>query len=338
MRYTQFEKKIKVKNIIDYGLLGRPIDVDLIKDNNFSISVFSIFAAIKLAKNTTERNIYTEIYKRLCKYYNQLFVAAQRGNRSRFVELLNPERIGERQGTLAKISPLGYGGDHKNNGQGLGVEKVNALFECFEQKKVNSPERGELLLRGVGPDTVSDLITNIISDILVDYTDNILQQFKVGQSVGDFSVSPFTHSQEIHCWDGKWKVVTVKRNIRFQDSNNVREQILIPLSLVLPNENYFKNIPYRGTTVDVQLEELVGDILLEELKPEIQKKLSIPSGKRVYKTHLGNFLEIEMNFDKFTTVESMIKIGNHYNKNVDDLIEKLIDMLKNKYKMKHKKI
>lgn len=312
MRYNSIEKKLKQCKQIDYGVLGSPANVNLEEDNKLFISSFAIALAYEKENNQEKKEKLKEMYERICLFFSELNMHAKNNDFIKFSEMLDIRKVSEVVGTCANISPLGYGKSNSNNGKGLEDSHIRKWFSQFKKYNILVPEYFEFAIEGVGEDRVSDLLTNIIGDILIDYTDCAISQMNVasnyeGYRVGiDLGTLP-RYEDTIHYWDRSWK----QKKVKFYIGNNFssRIQILIPESITLKGQNYDGIDIHSTGNIKRYSSTIVRDIIIEEF---IERKTFEKLGINVKETLLRDLevcIKREIGICGFQGIDALIKLG-----------------------------
>jgi len=154
------------------------VDVNLLHDNLLFIDPclleYSAFAAATEA-SVVLQNFFDELYKSL-----------RDGDHDRFRELLR--HAGERNATK-----LGYGNGENGHGStedGL-ADKLAPLWRLVKKVPFEKPMDLPVFIRGFDKDGLSDLITNVISKQLLNFT--LEQCKKVNEKVNMATLTPMPH-------------------------------------------------------------------------------------------------------------------------------------------------
>lgn len=232
------------------------VDVFIDKDSKLFIDPL-------LIKCFTDFDIYAHrVNDRLNSFFNYFFsVYSNPANRSEKNTLLkHAQEINE--------TKLGYGNGLNGKGstcQGL-VKLFSPLEDLFDnQINISSPIDVPLVLHGFAEDRFSDMITNIISDILIDFTYDQCQKYKIDTVQ---AIEPR------YFWDdtqNQWKPV-------FGDRLYINDTpiLLVPKWFVRPK--YFYN---------------TRDFFIQKIVKYLQNKTEIAHGYRPSITELNEQLLTE---------------------------------------------
>lgn len=113
---------------------------------------------------------------------------------SYLIELLSSKDYDEAKKVFTHLNEvnetcLGYSKD-KPRGNGLGIESSNAFFEALKNSKavelgiLTSLEDIKVFVQGVSSDRISDMTTNIIRELLIEYTQNQCKIFNIPLTSG----------------------------------------------------------------------------------------------------------------------------------------------------------
>lgn len=326
MRYNNIEKNLMQLNQMEYGILGSPANVILEKDNKLFISAFSIALAYEKETNPKKKRQLKKMYERICLFFSELNTHAKNNDFANFNKMLDIQKVSEVVGTCANISPLGYGKSDFNNGKGLEDSHIRKWFLQFKKYNISIPEQFEFAIEGVGEDRVSDLLTNIIGDILIDYTDYVISQLDVtrkyeGYRIGvDLGTLPH-YEDSIYYWDGNWKQKKVNRYI--SNNNSSRIQILIPQSIVLTGQNYDGIDIHSAGNIKRYSSTIVRDIIIREFaERKVFENLSINVEEMLLKD-LEICIKRELGTCGFQGIDALIKLGNFLNLSDKELRDKM---------------
>lgn len=154
----------------------------------------------------------------------------------------------------------------KSEGRGLGPKKAREIWQSLRGSKavktglLSDLEDTTLLIEGVSVDILSDIITNIIREPLINFTQLMCEEY--GIPLASEVASGPLWNPENHCWD--------ERFVSLPDPNSER-LILVPKSIVRSNSGFNVGVYYRHYV----LEELKN----EELKSNSDLVKIVQSGK-----------------------------------------------------------
>ena len=220
----------------------------------------------------------------------------------------------------AKYTSLGY--STSGSGKGFGYDKFNFLVDSIKRSEAyNSGLIGdvldvELYVDNVGVDIISDLITNLIQDILSEYTEKKLNELKMGDKIRNVVT---------HYWDetsNEWKTKEMP-TVSYTNSLGCKEYnyLLVPKSFTADEkqkERIIKKI------FDDCVYQLYRNRVLSDEEKHCEYIHEYKNGdKEVYKKKVAKFINDEFG-------EGSAKEGNGYltSKGLLDLINKY-DVVKN---------
>lgn len=204
-------------------------------------------------------------------------------------------------------------------GKGLGNTKFYELItsiknsEAYSSKRINDILDAELYVKNIGVDIISDLVTNLIQDVLGEYTENKLNQLAMADKL---------RYKEMHYWDDtnrKWakkKIATVA----YSEGLGQKEYnyLLIPMCFTANEDQkqfilgqIFKNYVY----------DKFKNIILSD-EDEYDKYVSeYTTGKKVHKKNVALFIN-----DQYG--RNLAKEGDGYltSKGLLDLVERFDDL------------
>jgi hypothetical protein len=244
---------------LGYNLRGHTnfdfLDINLRDDNEIFIDP-CLFEYSAYAAATEARVV-------LQSFFDELYKALRDGDHARFRELLR--HAGERNATK-----LGYGNGENGHGStedGL-ADKLAPLWKLIKKIPFEKPLDIPVFIRGFDKDGLSDLITNVISKQLLNFT--IDQCAKINAEVNMKTLTPMQHWY----WDpnkSNWV-----REVTKYATYNAKQLLLVP-----------KDCVRRDYAYDV--DDYISMAILERRKQET--KYTDASGKEKYgttKKDLGN--------------------------------------------------
>lgn len=217
----------------------------------------------------------------------------------------------------ARFTKLGFsiGG----SGKGLGYTKFCELItsiknsEAYNSKKINDILDAELYVKNVGVDIISDLITNLIQDILGEYTEKKLNQLAMADKL---------RYRKMHYWNEKTRQWAQK------------EIATVSYSLGIGEKEYnYLLVPTCFTANEDQKQFILGQIFREHvynkfkniiLTNEEEYSNYIAYYKRDKKVHKKDVaLFINNNYG-----DGLAKVGDGYltSKGLLDLVERFNDI------------
>ncbi len=127
---------------------------------------------------------------------------------------------------------LGY--SEKNKGKGIGKDKAVVVYDSLRNNKfasqgisvTNESQNVLLLVSGIGPDNMSDTISNVCRDLFADFTYN--QCVKYGISTEDFEVEYYNPKRKL--WELKKAKLPVYEN---------KKIVLVPKNLVSSSRTFY---------------------------------------------------------------------------------------------------
>lgn len=116
--------------------------------------------------------------------------------RGYFQKVINYIKQGNKKGALALLSFLNEPNEthlgfskRRSIGKGLGIDRAIKLYDSLvESEVVNSGlledlEETAFMIDGIGPDMISDIVTNIIRGKLIEYTQEMCQKYEIPTSL-----------------------------------------------------------------------------------------------------------------------------------------------------------
>lgn len=113
------------------------------------------------------------VIEKVRAYFEEVLKAIKENDEARLIVL--SKHIHE-----AKYTCLGY--SQKGSGKGFGAKKFTNLVssikksEAFETGLISDVLDVELYIEKIGVDIISDLVTNLIQDVLAEYTENVVNE------------------------------------------------------------------------------------------------------------------------------------------------------------------
>lgn len=164
---------------------------------------------------------------------------------------------------------LGY--SSKNRGKGIGGDKAVTIYDALRNNKfasqgisvTNESQNVLLLVGGIGPDNMSDTISNVCRDIFAEYTYN--QCVKYGIQMYDFDIEFFdsltkkwqVKKVKLPAYKGE-KIILVPKDMVssrrafhvmynwFISDNHISREILNGKIKVSDYDRYIKSLPKKG--------------------------------------------------------------------------------------------
>lgn len=249
--------------------------------------------------------------KKVKTYFEEVLCAISENNEVRLKHL--SKYVHE-----AKYTGLGF--STKGPGKGFGKDKFNILVasirnsEAYKSKLINDILDVELYVKNIGVDIISDLVTNLIQDVLGEYTENTLNKLAMADRI---------RYKKLHYWDElqkEWKVKEVA-TVAFSEELGGREYnyLLVPLCFT-SDENQKQNILGKVFN-DCVYDKFKNVILLDEDKYSYYVRNCINGNKHVDKKKVTEFLNIEYS-------SGIAKVGDGYltSKGILDLVQRFDDI------------
>lgn len=187
------------------------IDLQDNQDSQFYIDPFSL-----ILRGDTSAPFSVKSVARLHSFFSK--IVSNLKTKEPLEEVVN--HIGEIKYTKLGVSNGGYGRGSSHLLRKLLIKELNSS-EAIESGLVHDIADMSIFIRGIGPDRISDLITNVIIDTLSDYT---YEELKKYNECSFKSIS-------CYCWDEEallWK----QRDIKVAVLDGV-EILLVPKRYVL---------------------------------------------------------------------------------------------------------
>lgn len=199
-----------------------------------------MYTIISMSKNNDGYNYKDKIVKKVSSYFNELLKAI-RNNDIKKLNYLS-KYIHE-----AKYTSLGYA--TTGPGKGFGGDKFKHLVDslknsnAFKTGFINDILDVELYVENIGVDMISDLITNLIQDVLSEYTLNKVNSLKMGHVIRNVKTNYWNESIQ------KWELEDLP-TIEYVSSANGKIF------------NYIL-VPFEYTTDDSQKERILSKIFTD---------------------------------------------------------------------------
>lgn len=166
-----------------------------------------------------------------------------------------------------QITKLGYGkGDRgagkTKDGMIKALEPLEKLID--EGIRIESIYDVNILVKRYGKDSLSDLMTNVISNVLYEFTLEISRKYGIGE-LSDKSSEYYYWSEITNGW-----VKTMQKNIVF----NGKKILLVPKTFVAEEypystENFFRRVLARKYPDYINKSKTIKDIIEEEKKKDL---------------------------------------------------------------------
>lgn len=218
----------------------------------------------------------------------------------------------------AKYTNLGF--STTGPGKGFGEDKFNILItsiknsEAYQSKFINDILDVELYVKNIGVDILSDLITNLIQDVLGEYTEDKLNQLAMADRL---------RYKKIHYWDEErrmWKFKEIA-TVSYSKKIGGREYnyLLVPNCFTC-DENQKSNI-IGGIFNNYVYDKFKNIVLLNEGDYSEYVRNCKNGNKYVYKKKIAEFLNNEI-------APGIAKEGTGYltPKGVLDLVQRFNDI------------
>lgn len=211
-----------------------------------------MYTIIHIKKNDEAYEYKDRVIEKVKTYFEEVLSAIRNSNNERLNYL--SKHIHE-----AKYTNLGYSASGVSTGKGFGSDKFKFLVESIKKSEAYSSGTicdildVELYVENIGVDLISDLITNLIQDILSEYTEKILSNLNMENSI--------THI-DMHFWNEDSKEWENKRMPIIYYSKPPKHKIY----------NYLL-VPEVFTSGDKQKEKIVQRIFDECVYGIYEKKI-----------------------------------------------------------------
>lgn len=257
MRVSKYYKLGKTQPSLKF------IDVDIEKDARLFVNA----RAIRLLKSDFGDHC-TDLIQ---DFFAELLSAVRSGKDARALQLLS--NLSEPNETHLGLSR------GKSDGRGLGPERARQIWQSFRVSKavktglLEDLEDTTLLIDGVSVDILSDIITNIIRGPLINYTQEVCEEYDIPLSE-DVSSGPV------------WNMKTKAWDVDYVKLPTPKEQklLLVPKSIVRVDSDYNVSQYYRHYVLErLREEEEARNTSLVHIIKSGKKK----GEKRVYKTELA---------------------------------------------------
>lgn len=247
------------------------------------------------------------IVEKVSSYFNEVLNAVRLNDEERLKQL--SKHIHE-----ARYTRLGY--SVSGPGKGFGGDKFSKLIQSM--KKSNAFATGvindildvELYVDNIGVDIISDLITNLIQDILSEYTE---------EKLNSLAMAHLIRKIKTHYWDENGSCWAEKELTMLQYKKNIQEEGL-----------YYLLVPQSYTCDEKQKERIIDNIFENSIHKVCEKIIfnnmyeygqyvkSTKKGPILYKKQAARFINEQIG-DGLAKEE-----GNGYitSKGLLDLIEK----------------
>lgn len=152
----------------------------------------NMYTIIHLTRSNEGYEFKDRIIEKVRTYFNELLDAIRMSNNEK-LEYLS-KYIHE-----AKFTNLGYSKSGGSSGKGFGKAKFENLVrsikksEAYKSGTISDILDIELYADKIGPDLISDLITNLIQDVLSEYTEKKVLDLNMGHNLVKYS--------KMHFWD-----------------------------------------------------------------------------------------------------------------------------------------
>lgn len=166
-----------------------------------------------------------------------------------------------------QITKLGFGKGTRGAGktkEGM-IKALEPLEKIIDRGiRINYIYDVNILVKRYGKDSLSDLMTNIISNVLYDFTLEVMQKYGVGEM--STSYSDFYYWSEI---TNGW-VKTSRRNLKFDG----KKILLVPKTFVAEEypystENFFRRVLARKYPDYLNKTKTINEIVEEERKKDL---------------------------------------------------------------------
>lgn len=179
---------------------NNPRYVDIIVGENVDVKRFvDIYTILHVNKNDDGYEYKQKIVNKVKTYFDELLSAVQRDDVSK-IDYLS-KNVHE-----AKYTGLGF--STSGSGKGFGKDKFNSLVqsiknsEAYKSGTISDILDVELYVDNIGVDTLSDLVTNLIQDVLSEYTEKKVQ---------NLSKNNHLIYSDLHYWDAESRTWQVKK-------------------------------------------------------------------------------------------------------------------------------
>ncbi|MCR3758918.1 hypothetical protein KYB31_07930 [Clostridium felsineum] len=213
MKISEYLEDVRDKNSY--------VDI-LIGEDNIDEERFIDLYTIMHLSNRAEGVIYRDrILKKVSTFFKILLKEIRNQGSNGF-----KSKIGELSKNMheAKYTNLGY--SQGGSGKAFGKEKFYELITsiknstAFSTNHINDILDTELYIKGIGVDLISDMITNLIYDILSEYTSSKVGKLLKNEYISEIDI---TYWDEIKCEWNKKKMPT----ILYYNSNKVPQNYLL---------------------------------------------------------------------------------------------------------------
>ncbi|ELC8368519.1 hypothetical protein QYB79_003050 [Clostridium perfringens] len=188
------ENNIRVSKYLD-DIIPEYVDIIINNDTLDEKRFLDLYTIIHMRFNTVGYDFKERILKKVQTFFEEILKAIINDDEDKHEYLSN--NLHE-----AKYTKLGY--SISGPGKALGKEKYKKLIdslkssEAFKTDSIEDILDTELYIKDVGVDIISDLITNLIQDILSEYTEKTLNNLAMGDKIRYINT---------HYWDendNKW--------------------------------------------------------------------------------------------------------------------------------------
>lgn len=221
LRFTDHFKINKPQAELDF------VDVPLNTDIPLYIDPYAI--------SIRSEPFYLECNQMIIDYFDTIIKCISKGDNKTVSEYLN--NLHEPDETRFGFS------QNEAQGRGVGIKIAQKLIDSFvsgravKKNLINEISDCELMIRGIGPDTISDMTTNIIKSKLIEYTIEQCKAHKIP-----------TRRCSITLWDhktGRWK--SDFYNLPFHDRLPI---ILVPVIIARYHPTYSHDAYYNGFCIE----------------------------------------------------------------------------------------
>lgn len=292
---------------------NEPTYVDILLGCNGDEKRFvDLYTIIHTNSTETAYKYKERILKKVQTYFNELLTAIKTNDEVKIKYL--SKHIHE-----AKYTKLGY--SENGYGRGFGEIKVSKLVDAiknstaYKTNKINDILDAELYTKNIGVDIISDLITNLIQDVLGEYTEEKLNELVMGDRIR--KIDMYFWNEDLKQWQNK-KISTA---VYYVDGFSTEYNYLL--------------VPYSFTAGENQKQRILDNIfsgcIFTKFKNIIFDNENAYSeyikyytkSKRVTKMNVVSFMN-----DRFGKGTAKIKDGYITSKGLLDLIERFDDIRK----------